>query len=276
MRDRKTSLPITITPLFSGSSGNAILVSTEDTRILVDAGMNCKKIVEALNMVKVNPFDLSAILITHDHSDHISGLDVFTRKFSIPIYATRDTWSGIHRAEKKPHLPSLDNEIFPEEDFTIGDFNILAFSTPHDTTGSCGYMFSTVSNRAAIATDIGYMTPLIFDHLKGCDGILLEANYDKDMLWNGEYPYYLKKRIDGNNGHLCNDDCASTVAALCKAGTKHFILGHLSKENNLPQVAERTVIRDLEAEDLVRDRDFTLRIANRYVPTEPLRLGDIL
>ena len=276
MSSEKRSLPITITPLFSGSSGNAVLVSAADTRILVDAGMNCKKIVEALNMVKVNPFDLSAILVTHDHSDHISGLDVFTRKFSIPIYATRDTCSGIHRAEKKPHLPSLDNEVIPEEDFTIGDFNILAFSTPHDTTGSCGYMFSTVSTRAAIATDIGYMTPVIFDHLNGCDGILLEANYDKDMLWNGEYPYYLKKRIDGNYGHLCNEDCASTVASLCKSGTKHFILGHLSKENNLPQVAERTVIRALEAEDLVRDRDFTLRIANRYVPTEPLVLGDIL
>lgn len=276
MTSQNSSRPITITPLFSGSSGNAILVSTEDTRILVDAGMNCKKIVEALNMVRINPFDLNAILITHDHSDHISGLDVFTRKFSIPIYATRDTWTGIHRAEKKPHLPSLDYEIIPEQGFSIGNFDIIAFDTPHDATGSCGYCFSTVSNRAAIATDIGYMTPVIFDHLKGCDGILLEANYDKDMLWNGEYPYYLKKRIDGNNGHLCNDDCASTVAALCKAGTRHFILGHLSKENNLPQVAERTVIRALEEADLVRDRDFTLQIANRYVPTEPLMLGGSL
>ena len=155
MTSEKSSRPITITPLFSGSSGNAILVSTDDTRILVDAGMNCKKIVEALNMVRINPFDLDAILITHDHSDHISGLDVFTRKFSIPIYATRDTWSGIHRAEKKPHLPSLDYEIIPEKSFSIGNFDITAFDTPHDTTGSCGYCFSTVSNRAAIATDIG-------------------------------------------------------------------------------------------------------------------------
>ena len=270
------SQTITITPLFSGSSGNAILVSSADTLVLVDAGMNCKKIVEALNIVRINPFDLSAILITHDHSDHISGLDVFTRKFSIPIYATKDTWSGIHAAEKKPHLPSLDNEVIPEEEFTIGNLGIVAFSTPHDTSGSCGYCFSNGSHKAAIATDIGYMTPTIFEHLRGCEGILLEANYDKDMLWNGEYPYYLKKRIDGNYGHLCNDDCASTVVALCKAGTRHFILGHLSKENNLPQVAERTVVRALQDENLVRDRDFTLRIANRYVPTEPLILGDIL
>jgi phosphoribosyl 1,2-cyclic phosphodiesterase len=271
----KTNQGITITPLFSGSSGNAILVSTANTYVLVDAGMNCKKIVEALNMVRINPFDLTAILITHDHSDHISGLDVFTRKFSIPIYATRPTWKGIHSAEKKPHLPSLDNEIVPEETVTIGDFEVTAFDTPHDTSGSCGYCFSSGSKRAAIATDIGYMTPLIFEHLSGCDGILLEANYDKDMLWNGEYPYYLKKRIDGEYGHLCNDDCARTVAQLCRKGTRHFILGHLSKENNLPQVAERTVLRALEAEDLVRDRDFTLKIANRYTPTEPLFLGDI-
>ena len=275
MAPNPNSQTITITPLFSGSSGNAILVSSADTLILVDAGMNCKKIVEALNIVRINPFDLSAILITHDHSDHISGLDVFTRKFSIPIYATKDTWSGIHAAERKPHLPSLDNEVIPEEEFTIGNLGIVAFPTPPDTSGSCGYCFSSGSHKAAIATDIGYMTDTIFEHLRGCEGILLEANYDKDMLWNGEYPYYLKKRIDGNYGHLCNDDCASTVAALCKAGTRHFILGHLSKENNLPQVAERTVVRALQDEDLVRDRDFTLRIANRYVPTEPLILGDV-
>lgn len=275
MKSESTSRSITITPLFSGSSGNSILVSTEGTRILVDAGMNCKKLVEALNMVRINPFDLDAILITHDHSDHISGLDVFTRKFSIPVYATRPTWQGIHRAERKPHLPSLDNEVVPETEFTIGDFEILAFDTPHDTDGSCGYLFSTSSYRAAIATDIGNMTPVILEHLKGCDGILLEANYDKDMLWNGEYPYYLKKRIDGAYGHLCNDDCASTIAELCMNGTRHFILGHLSKENNLPQVAERTVVRALEERNLVRDRDFTLRIANRYVPTEPLMLGDM-
>ena len=263
---------IEITPLFSGSSGNAILVSTSETMVLVDAGMNCKKVVEALSIVQVEPSELSAILITHDHSDHIGALDVFTRKFGIPIYATRETWSGIHRAEKKPHDEKLDHEIETGNRITIGQFDILAFDTPHDTSGSCGYRFFTSSCSAAIATDMGYMTPEIFDTIKGSDGILLEANYDKDMLWNGEYPYILKKRIDGQNGHLCNDDCAHAVAELCKSGTRHFILGHLSKENNMPQVAERTVLRKLEEENLVRDRDFTLRIANRYTPTAPLLL----
>ena len=265
---------ITITPLFSGSSGNAILVSTDDTYILVDAGMSCKKVVEALTVVGVNPYDLQAVLITHDHSDHISALDVFTRKFSIPVFATSATWRGIHASEKKPHSPELDHEIVTGEKLRIGGIDILAFDTPHDAKGSCGYRFETSRYKVAIATDIGYMTPVIFEHLRGCDGILLEANYDKDMLWNGAYPYYLKQRIAGNGGHLCNDDCASTVAQLCKEGTRHFILGHLSQENNLPQVAERTVMLAMQEAKLEREKDFTLQIAKRYEPTAPLMIGD--
>lgn len=261
---------LSITPLFSGSSGNSILVQNRGRKLLVDAGQNCKKIVEALSTLSVMPDELSAILITHDHSDHISGLDVFTRKFGIPIFATSSTWRGIHAAERKPHDEALDHTISTGETFTIEDIEITAFDTPHDADGSCGYRFSSEGKSVAIATDIGWMTPIVFESLRGCETILLEANYDKDMLWNGEYPYYLKKRIDGENGHLCNDDCAKTMVALCKAGTKHFILGHLSKENNLPQVAERTVLRAMEEEDLFRDRDFTLQVANRYIPTLPL------
>ncbi len=263
---------ISITPLYSGSSGNAILVSSNETKILIDAGMSCKKLVENLTMVGTNPFDLNAVLITHDHSDHISALDVFSRKFSIPIYATRQTWRGIHAAERKPHSPAIDNEIIPDEAVEIGGIRVVAFSTPHDAEGSCGYRLETSRFNVAVATDIAYMSPTVYDHLLGCDGVLLEANYDKDMLWNGPYPYYLKQRIAGNGGHLCNDDCAATAASLCKNGTKHFMLGHLSQENNLPQVAERTVLRALLNENLTRDTDFTLAVASRYVPTAPMIL----
>ncbi len=273
MREGIRPHDIEITPLFSGSSGNAILVSTSGTMVLVDAGMNCKKVVEALHIVHVEPSELSAVLITHDHSDHIGALDVFTRKFGIPVYATAQTWEGIHAVERKPHNAELDHEIETGVRITLGQFEVLAFDTPHDTTGSCGYRFFTSSCSASIATDMGYMTDDIFQTIKGSDGILLEANYDKDMLWNGEYPYPLKKRIDGQFGHLCNDDCAHAVAELCKNGTRHFILGHLSKENNMPQVAERTVLRTMQEENLVRDRDYTLRIANRYTPTAPLLLS---
>ncbi len=261
-----------IMPLFSGSSGNAILIQNGKQNILVDAGQNCKKIVEALAKVQLLPEDLSAILITHDHSDHISGLDVFTRKYQVPIYATALTWRGIHAIERKPHAVELDHEIIPGETFNIEEVEVTAFDTPHDAQGSCGYRFSSHERSVAVATDIGFMTPVVLESLKGCEMILLEANYDKDMLWNGEYPYHLKKRIDGNYGHLCNDDCARTVVELYKFGTRHFILGHLSKENNLPQVAERTVLRAMEAEQLLRDRDYVLQIANRYVPTIPISL----
>lgn len=263
---------ITITPLYSGSSGNATLVSTADTRILVDAGMSCKKLVEALMQVQVNPFDIDAILITHDHSDHISALDVFTRKFNLPIYATQGTWNGIHAAEKKPHSPSLDFEIVPDQETKIGNIHVTAFETPHDAKGSCGYRFETGRNKAAIATDIGYMTPSIFEYLSDCQGILLEANYDKDMLWNGPYPYYLKQRIAGLFGHLCNDDCAKTAVELCKKSARQLILGHLSQENNLPQVAERTVLMALEQEDMRREKDFSIQVASRYCPSAPMIL----
>ena len=260
---------LSITPLFSGSSGNAILIRNDRQNILVDAGQNCKKIVEALAMVGLTPEALSAILITHNHSDHISGLDVFTRKYQIPIYATPLTWRGIHANERKPHSPELDHVITTGDAFTIEDIEVLPFDTPHDAQGSCGYRFSSAERSVAVATDIGFMTPIVFESLRGCEMILLEANYDKDMLWNGEYPYYLKKRIDGDHGHLCNDDCARTVVELYRTGTRHFILGHLSKENNLPQVAERTVLQAMAAESLQRDRDFILQVANRYTPTLP-------
>ncbi len=264
---------LTITPLYSGSSGNATLVSTADTRILVDAGMSCKKLVEALTQISVNPYDINAVLITHDHSDHISALDVFTRKFALPIYATNATWNGIHAAEKKPHSPSLDYEILPEKETTIGNIRVTAFETPHDAKGSCGYRFEVGKNKAALATDIGYMTPAIFEYLQDCDGILLEANYDKDMLWNGPYPYYLKQRIAGLFGHLCNDDCATTAVNLCKTKARKLILGHLSQENNLPQVAERTVLRALEQESMQKDKDFIVQVASRYCPSAPMILG---
>lgn len=263
---------IQMIPLYSGSSGNSIFVQFEDVRILVDVGCSTKSIVSALEQVGQNPSAIDAILITHDHSDHMKGLDVFVRKFGIPIYATKQTWRGIHAAEKKPHAEGLDNIIDAGESFFVGDVEIVPFSTPHDAQGSCGFRFFYQGRSMAVATDLGHFSDDVRAAIAGSEVVLIEANYDHDMLWNGEYPWYLKKRIDGEMGHLCNSDCAQAVCYLYHNGTKHFVLGHLSKENNMPMIAEKEILRVMDSESAVRGENYFLSVANRYYPTEPVIL----
>lgn len=259
-------------PLYSGSSGNSIFLQFEGVRILVDAGCTCKAITTALEQIGQNPSDLDAILITHDHSDHTKGLDVFVRKFAVHTYATGLTWRGIHAAEKKPHPAELDHVITNGESFKIGDVEVIPFSTPHDAKGSCGFRFFYQGRSVAVATDLGYFSDDVREAICGSEVVLIEANYDHDMLWNGEYPWYLKKRIDGEFGHLCNADCAQAVCYLYHNGTRHFVLGHLSKENNMPMIAEKEIVRALDSIDAVRGESYFLSVANRYCPTEPVVL----
>ena len=263
---------IQMIPLYSGSSGNSIFVQFESIRILVDVGCSTKSIVSALEQVGQNPSAIDAILITHDHSDHMKGLDVFVRKFGIPIYATAHTWRGIHGAEKKPHTEALDHKIVSGESFFVGQVEIIPFSTPHDAEGSCGFRFFYQGRSMAVATDLGHFSNEVRDAVVGSEVVLIEANYDHDMLWNGEYPWYLKKRIDSEMGHLCNSDCAQAVCYLYHNGTKHFVLGHLSKENNMPMIAEKEILRVMDNESAVRGENYFLSVANRYYPTEPVIL----
>lgn len=263
---------IQMIPLYSGSSGNSIFAQFEGVRILVDVGCSTKSIVSALEQVGQNPSAIDAILITHDHSDHMKGLDVFVRKYGIPIYATKQTWRGIHAAEKKPHPAELDNIINAGESFYVGDVEVVPFSTPHDAQGSCGFRFFYHGRSMAVATDLGHFSDDVRAAIAGSEVVLIEANYDHDMLWNGEYPWYLKKRIDGEMGHLCNSDCAQAVCYLYHNGTKHFVLGHLSKENNMPMIAEKEILRVMDSESAVRGENYFLSVANRYYPTEPVIL----
>lgn len=263
---------IQMIPLYSGSSGNSIFVQFEGVRILVDVGCTTKSIVTALEQVGQNPSAIDAVLITHDHSDHMKGLDVFVRKFGIPTYATELTWRGIHSSEKKPHAAELDHIIYSGESFFIGKVEVIPFATPHDAEGSCGFRFFYQGRSMAVATDLGYFSDDVREAIVGSEVVLIEANYDHDMLWNGEYPWYLKKRIDGEHGHLCNSDCAEAVCYLYHNGTKHFVLGHLSKENNMPMIAEKEILRVMDKEEAVRGENYFLSVANRYYPTEPVVL----
>jgi len=260
-------------PLFSGSSGNAVFFQFGETRFLVDAGVSCKRITEALHRIGERPESLNGIFITHDHSDHVQGLDVFVRKYEIPIYATADTWRGIHAFSKKPHDRALDHEIFPGESFFCKDVEVLSFSTPHDAVGSVGYRFQAFSHSFSIATDMGFFSDEIMESIKGSSAVMLEANYDHEMLWNGPYPWPLKKRVDGKNGHLCNVDCAEAISRLIESGTRTFMLAHLSQENNAPRIARREVVEYLKNQNFSDGVDYDLFVAKRSDISEAVVLS---
>lgn len=226
-------------PLFSGSSGNSVYVGAGSTSILIDAGVSCARIVSELHAIGADPASISAILITHEHSDHIKGAGIFARKFGTPIYATEGTWNSM--ADKLGDIPAEKRcIIYSDTDFFIGDMNIQPFSTPHDAADSVGYVISTATGaRFGLATDIGCVRGGWLDAIRGCAAVLLESNYDPDMLQAGRYPYELKRRIMSRRGHLSNDDAAEAALALISAGTQQLVLGHLSKENNFPELALR-------------------------------------
>lgn len=253
-------------PLFSGSSGNAIYVGCDGAHMLVDAGVSGTRVAKALESVGVAPKDLSGILVTHEHTDHIQGVGVLSRKYDVPIYATEGTWAAM---EAKLGAVAAKNVciIEPEINFFLGPVEIMAFSTPHDAAASVGYAFELERSKFALATDIGCVRDSWLKHVMGADAVLLEANYDPDMLKAGPYPYDLKKRILSRRGHLSNDDAGETAAQLIKAGARQVVLGHLSKENNFPELALRSAEAILMTEGIENGRDADVRVALRDEPT---------
>lgn len=247
--------------LYSGSTGNSSLIQTENTKILVDAGESAKKLAEALNSINVEPTEINGILITHEHSDHIKGLGTFSKKYNIPVYANIETWEAM--PVQKAKLSNDNIKYFNFEKFNIGDLSILPFSIPHDAANPCGFNIYYDSKKISIATDIGHMTTEVVDSLTNSSFILLEANYDPNILKCSSYPYPLKQRIAGPNGHLSNDVAGKTISYLIGHGLNSVMLGHLSKENNFPELAYKTVVEQL-IENNVNEDLFHLSVANRY------------
>lgn len=249
----------------SGSSGNCIYVGSGDTHLLVDTGISKKRIEEGLAELDIKGEELSGILITHEHTDHIQGLGVFSRKYEVPIYATVGTIAGIQGCGGLGEIPKrLFRTIVTDTPFTIGDLNVKPFAISHDANEPTGFRIEKEDKAVAIATDLGMYDEYIIDNLKGLNAVLLEANHDIHMLEVGPYPYYLKQRVLGNHGHLSNELSGRLLCNILHNKLKHVILGHLSKDNNYPELAYETVKLEVTMSDIpFRGEDLSLMVADR-------------
>lgn len=249
-----------ICPLFSSSKGNSTYIGDEHVGILVDVGRSAKQIEKALDANNISISSIKAIFVTHEHSDHVQGLRIFASRYKLNVFASGGT---IRALEQKGVLTSsFSAEAIGFEGLEFCGMHIKMFETPHDSSQSVGYIVDTVDyRRAVVATDIGCVTDSIRAAISGSDVVLLESNHDVRMLQNGVYPYYLKRRILSEIGHLSNDDCARELPSFVKSGTCKFILAHLSQENNLPELAYETSVCQLSYHKMVNGRDFQIVVA---------------
>ncbi|MCI9414242.1 MAG: MBL fold metallo-hydrolase [Clostridiales bacterium] len=249
-------------PLFSGSSGNCTYIGSSSGGVLVDVGVSARRIELALWDRGIDPRSIGAVFITHEHSDHISGLRVLCKKYGYRVYASAGTLGALIDANTLDVYGVPDT--MPEQGVEVADMLVTAFRTSHDSRESMGYRIHLPDDRrVAVATDTGLITDDTRQALTGCDLVLLESNHDVHMLENGPYPYYLKRRILASTGHLSNEACARELPALAERGTARFFLGHLSKENNLPQLAYETSRLSLTEAGLREGIDYTLTVAPR-------------
>ena len=250
------------TTLYSGSSGNCGLVLCGREYLLIDMGKSCRTTLTALRKLDLAVSDCTAIMVTHEHSDHVAGLDTFLKKHPVPVFGTEDTLDVL---ESRGTLPPAVEAVAVDggQRLEIGNFRVTAFPTSHDVP-CCGYRILTPDqHRMAIATDLGVLTPVVEDHLLGCDLVALEANYDAFSLHGGPYPYYLKKRIASDRGHLDNKACAAAILDLIQEGCKKFALCHLSQTNNSPELALTTVYNVLLAAGIQPGRDVVVQAQTR-------------
>ncbi len=254
-------------PLCSGSSGNCTYIGTKTEGILVDAGATAKSILAALSEIGVEPGAVRAVLVTHDHNDHIKGLRVLVKRLRVPVCSTVETLEGIldtGNLEAGAELLELSSRM------ELGGMEVLPFDTPHDTAHSVGFRLETGERSIGYATDLGTVTPAIWQGLFGADLVLIESNYEPRLLDISSYPYYLRRRIASDHGHLSNPECADTVRRLAQAGTARFVLAHLSKENNTPELAAGASRLALGEAGLEEGRDYRLTVANRVTVTGPI------
>ena len=257
--------------IYSGSSGNCLFVDSHHTKILIDAGVSCKKICEGLDQIGESINDIDAILVTHEHSDHVQGLGTVSQKFDIPVYANTETWNAMEKQRSKVN-PKNIYTFENDSDFKLNDLTIHPFSTPHDAANPCGFNIHNGTKRLSVATDLGYINDALISELFSSSFLFLEANYDTEILKVSKYPFALKKRISGPYGHLSNVTAGKTIHnLLLKKDLNEVMLGHLSKENNFPELAYQTVVNEL-IEKNTDLNEIKLSVANRNSPSKVINI----
>ncbi|MFG6383627.1 MAG: MBL fold metallo-hydrolase [Lachnospiraceae bacterium] len=254
----------------SGSSGNCIFASSDSISLIIDAGISGKRIEQGLNEIGHTTKEIDGILITHEHSDHIHGLGVISRRYEIPIYATKGTKEAILNCKSIGEIPEgLFREIEADIDVTIGDITVSPIAISHDAKQPTAFLLRQGKKSTAVLTDLGKYDNYIVEKLKYLDVLLLEANHDVHMLQVGTYPYYLKQRILGEQGHLSNELSGQLLSQILHDNFKTVILGHLSKENNYERLAYETVRLEIDmADNPYHAKDFPIQIAKRDVVSD--------
>ncbi|HZX21714.1 MAG TPA: MBL fold metallo-hydrolase [Clostridia bacterium] len=248
--------------LASGSSGNCHLINDGENSILIDAGLSGKQIENRLKKIDIDPRSLTAILVSHEHSDHICGVGVLSRRYNIPIYANKGTWDGMSTRIgeiRENNIKCFDST----EDFNIEDFNIRPYDISHDANEPVGFCIRKDKVKISIATDLGYIDENIIEQIGDSDLVVLESNHDVEMLKVGRYSYYLKRRILSNIGHLSNEAAGNAIVDLVNKNVRNVLLAHLSKENNFPELAVATVKNILDGRKIVIGEDIHLDLAHR-------------
>ena len=274
MNNTKISSSLWLTTLASGSSGNSSLIGdSEGNRFLVDCGISCKRIVKSLANLSIDTESVKGIFITHEHVDHINGLMILMKKYKIPVFASLGTLSELTKCKGFDNsYKKLMYKIESNRPFYFNDFKVNCFNIPHDAAEPLGFSFEKYDTKVSVCTDFGTITDEIEEGLKGSGALVIEANHDERMLEAGRYPFRLKRRILGDKGHISNENSGKLITKLWNEDMKHIFLGHLSDENNMPELALETVRCELLMKHKNYENFTKIEVASRDKPSEKIIL----
>jgi len=253
-------------PLASGSKGNAALLEFGGTRLLVDAGLSARRLLTRLEQIGIEPREITAILLSHEHEDHTRGAELFSRRHGTPVACC---WETLEAMDRSPSHFSEWTPLRPGETFDLGEVKVLPFPVPHDAASPVGFVIEGNGLRVGMVTDLGHATTLVLERLRGCEVLMVESNHDDRMLLDGPYPWHLKQRVSGRLGHLSNREAGEMLRHTATEDCRAVVLAHLSEKNNTPALARRAAANALASNG---NRRVEMRVASPTKPTPPVCL----